>query len=444
VAAAIAVVVAGVVVLLLRVPGIPAWETAYAEDGAVFLPSALARPWHLLSPYNGYEELGPRLIAQLVATTVPIVDAAAGFAIAGALISSASALFMYHASEGYIRSRWLRAALGAALLLLPIAPLEIIDSGVNTPWYALTATFFAILWRPRGWPGMTAAALIAFYACSSEIVAGILAPLVLLRLIALPRWREHAVTAGWLAGMLLQALILVQSYAQHAQRIGPLATPLQAASFYVNGVVLRAAGWRLSLYLTEIAGAGGATIIVGAVLAVLIGCAVVTGDRRVRVFATVALVTGFAEALFTATVTNWAGTAPPSAGYLPAARYATLPIVLLDAIGVVAADGLLLRSGGRHAADAALPGRRGPRGRIRPRAGIAIVALACVLGSGWVADYRYPGWRGSSANYWPPYARPWARACARHPDGEIHMPQLGTTLWDPPSWVAVRCSRVRL
>ena len=39
-------VVIGVVAVLGRIPGIPAWDGMYAEDYWVFLPGALAHPWH--------------------------------------------------------------------------------------------------------------------------------------------------------------------------------------------------------------------------------------------------------------------------------------------------------------------------------------------------------------------------------------------------------------
>ena len=86
---------------------------------------------------------------------LPLPEAAAAFAIAGAVIASAVALFVFHASAGHIHSGWLRGLLAAAVLLLPVAPLEIADSGVNTPWYLLFALFWAALWRPRAaaaWP----------------------------------------------------------------------------------------------------------------------------------------------------------------------------------------------------------------------------------------------------------------------------------------------------
>ena len=60
---------------------------------------------------------------------------------AGAGIAALCALFSYHAMDGWIRSPWLRALVGAALILLPLAPIEPADSTVGCPWYALTALF---------------------------------------------------------------------------------------------------------------------------------------------------------------------------------------------------------------------------------------------------------------------------------------------------------------
>jgi hypothetical protein len=235
----VAAVCAGAAVLLPRIAGIPSWDSAYAEDQGVFLFDALARPWHLLVPFGGYEQLMPRLTGQLV-SYLPLADAAVPYALAGAGIAALCALFTYHALDGWIRSPWLRALAGAALILLPLAPIEIADSAVGAPWYVLTALFFALLWRPKNWAGMTAAALVAFAAASSEILAVIYAPLVLLRLIALPRWREHAVTAGWLAGMLVQTPVVLESYVRRTQRLRGLTRPVQSLGFYFHHVALRA------------------------------------------------------------------------------------------------------------------------------------------------------------------------------------------------------------
>ena len=219
----VAAVCVGTVVLLLRIAGIPAWDSLYAEDQGVYLFDALAHPWHLIVPYGGYEELVPRLVGQLI-SYLPLADVAVPFALAGAGIAALCALFIYHAMDGWIRSPWLRALVGAALILLPLAPIEIADCTVGSPWYVLVALFFGLLWRPKSRAGMTAAALVAFAAASSEILALIYAPLVLLRVVALPRWREHAVTAGWLAGLLVQVPVVLESYAQHTQRVTHLAS----------------------------------------------------------------------------------------------------------------------------------------------------------------------------------------------------------------------------
>jgi hypothetical protein len=231
-------VVIGVAAMLGRIPGIPAWDGMYAEDYWVFLPAALAHPWHLLLPDGGYVELGPRLIAQFVAY-LPLRDAAAAFAIIGALITCLCALFIFHASAGFIRSPWLRGLLGLAVVLLPVAPLEIPDSGVGSPWYMIMALFFAMLWRPRTRTGMAIAALIGFMTAASEILVIVLVPLLLARLIALPRVREHAVTLGWLAGCLLQLPYVLQGLgASSAARMGRLATFGQVNAFYGHGVVM--------------------------------------------------------------------------------------------------------------------------------------------------------------------------------------------------------------
>ena len=185
---------AGAVVLLLRIAGPSPLTTIWAEDRTVFLVQALATPGHLFASYAGYLQLLPRLIAQSV-SFLPLPEAAAAFALAGAVIASAVALFVFYASAGHIHSVWLRGLLAAAVLLLPVAPLEIADSGVNTPWYLLFALFWACLWRPRGRGGMALAGLIGFLAGASTPLALALAPLLILRMAALRRVREHAVTS---------------------------------------------------------------------------------------------------------------------------------------------------------------------------------------------------------------------------------------------------------
>ena len=86
--------------------------------------------------------------------------------------------------------------LGAALILLPLAPIEMVDGGVTSPWYLFPTAFWAVMWRPRTRSGMLAAGLMAFAAASSVIVVVIFLPLLVVRVIALPRWRGRGPSAS--------------------------------------------------------------------------------------------------------------------------------------------------------------------------------------------------------------------------------------------------------
>ena len=56
----VAAVALGAVVLLLRVPGLPPWDTIYGEDYWEFFTQAIQQPWHLFITYNGYWQFLPR------------------------------------------------------------------------------------------------------------------------------------------------------------------------------------------------------------------------------------------------------------------------------------------------------------------------------------------------------------------------------------------------
>ena len=152
---------------------------------------------------------------------------------------------------------------------------------------------------------------------------------MLLRVVALPRWREHAVTAGWLAGLLVQVPVVLESYAQHTQRVTSLARPVRALGFYFHNVALRAFGWRVSLRLVAFAGLNGATVIVCAILVAVFGWALVTGSRQVRVFVAVALIMGFVQTVFAATVVRYVISQPYSSNFEGGSRYSTMPIMAM-------------------------------------------------------------------------------------------------------------------
>jgi hypothetical protein len=398
-------VLIGAIALLLRIPGLPAWKGMYAEDYWLFFPQALENPWHLLTPDGGYIEFVPRVIASLV-TYLPLADAAAAFAIIGALIAAGCALFIFHASAGFIKSGWLRGLLAAAVVLLPVAPLEIPDSGVGAPWYLLIALFWAMLWRPRSNGGKALAAVIGFLTAASTILSIVLLPLLLVRVFVLRRFRDHWVTAGWVVGLLVQAPFVIQGITGGNSRASKRAPFHQVVAFYGHDVILPALGWHVSWWLKNSVGPDYGMIIIGGLLAIIFLAAFITQGRLVRVFIVTALATGFLETVVAGTLTWWVAGKPVLMGFEPGSRYTDLPILLIDAALIISVDSLV---------------RRTP---VPWRAATAVTALVALLGAGWVTDFREVGNRSNAYN-WATYSSSWLRACEKSTTGTIDVTTAG-------------------
>lgn len=389
-------VVVGTLLMLARYVNVAPWQSIYAEDYPVFLVPALAHPWHsLLESYAGYLQLVPRIIG-LAVSQLPIRAAAAGFAIIGAAVAAACALFVFHASSGLVRNPLMRVLLGLSVLLLPVALLEIADCGVNTPWYLEMALFWAMLWRPPTRTGAALAAVIGFAAASSNITASVFAILVIIRIIALPRVREHVVSIGWALGCLTQVPYFLTSTSAQGSRLSTLATPVQSTGFYSRDVVLPAFGWHISWVLRDWWDRNTALILVGGILLLIVVAVLIAGTTRVRLFTVTALGFGFVFTVFAATVTWWVTVNKITTSNEPGARYSCLPIVLITAVLIVATDAFFV-SAGRRAVTAIF----------------ATVALIGVLCIGWVPDFRYVAQR-NQAPLWAPIASQWLATCQHH------------------------------
>jgi hypothetical protein len=135
---------------------------------------------------------------------------------------------------------------------------------------------------------------------------------------------------------------------------------------------------------------------------VVLACVLATQSRRCRVFVVTAVATGL---LFSAVISAiaWNGRSlPVTPGLEFGARYSTVPILLLDAALIVAAD--------------AYAGRWWRR----PRAIAAVAALTAVLAVGWATDFRYPVHHlAGSGSAWAWRADKWLRHCQHHPTGTI-------------------------
>lgn len=400
----------GAVVLLERIPGIPPWDTIYNDDYWQFLRQALQQPWHVFIPYGGYYQLLPRVIAQFT-QYLPLAQASRLFAVCGALIASGCGVFIFHASAGHVRAVPLRAMLGASVVLMPIAVMEIADNTVCAPWYLMLATFWALLWRPRTRTGMAAAALVAFAAASSEINCVLFAPLVAARLFVLRRPREHAVTVGWLAGCLVQVPAVLSSFLSGQSRIGQTQTGSlgHSLAFYAHEVVLPAPGWHLAWWLQSFAGKNGATAIVAVLLVAAVGAILVTQPSN-RPFVVTALLTSFVICLFDTTVNGYVAIVPLwTFGHEPGSRYSVLPIFTIWAVLIVGVDYLVQRRGGFR--------RRPVKESLLPA--IAAFALVAVLGGSWVADFRDAAFRSYGNLNWAPVVAKWQYDCAHSRSGTI-------------------------
>ena len=440
-----AVLAAGVVVMLARIPGRPAWDTIYNEDLTVYLVDALARPWHLFTVYGGYIQLMPRLLGQLAAS-LPLRWAAKVFALSGALSAAASAILVFQASAGHIRSVALRALAGASVLLVPVATLEIADSGVGSPWCLLLALFWATMWRPRTRRGMAAAAVTGFLTSSALPLTLVFAPVLAARLIVLRRLRDHAVTIGWAAGLLVQVPAIIYAQVTHQSRLARRVPIGHALAFYGHAVVQSALGWHVGWWLQSAVGHDGAAAIVGAVLAVFFAWALIACPYPTRLLIVIALLTGFVFAVVSADLgyrfaqIGLGVTVQREGG----SRYAMLGIFLIDCAAIAAVDALIQRHRASRQSDqpdlgSLVPRMRGLSRQVAPV--LAVLALVAVLSVGWVTDYRF--WTMRSLGWaatWSTVLGNWERTCARNPAGAVR-----TGAWDLPVKVteAMPCTRIR-
>lgn len=407
-AAQIAAVGIASIAMLLRIPGRPAWRTIFGDDYFWFLAQAIQRPWHW-GQYGGYVQVLPRFIAQVV-SYLPLHDAALAFALAGVVVAACGALVIFHASAGHIESVKLRALLAVALVLLPIAPMELIGSGVEAPWYLLPVLFWAVLWRPRTRPAMAVAAAIGFLTMASNMLAVLLAPLLVARLYVLRRPREHAVSAGWLAGCLVQAAYVVAASqdGQTRLKLNSLTPLRQSLAFYGHVVLAPSLGWHTSWWLRSFAGANGAAAIAAVVLAVSFGLILVT-QPGARLFVVTAVAVGFIFSVVSTSINP----APAIDRMLPTdvlgTRYALMANFLIVSALIVGADHAL---------------RSRAHDRRRRGAGLksvtAVTALVVFLAATWAVDFRYTGLRTTTAWTWAPIAAKWERDCAHSRTGEIH------------------------
>jgi hypothetical protein len=409
---------AGFVVLsataLARQSGVPATRTIWAEDGVIFYTQAVAHPFlhTVVTAYNGYDQLVPRLLVQL-ALLAPTRDASLVMALTGAMSLALIGCLVFHMARGHISSPLLRALLVCAMVLLPVAVVEMLDNLVNIPWWLFFAAFWAMLWRPAGRSGRWVAAAVCALAAASEPLVGLLLPLALARLAAWSgagvggrrdRRLAQSPVVGLFAGLAYQAGVVLAANGEgsfpHAVWNGILPNlPVRVGLGWVTGLSGTDALARSSKGLAE----GLGTLVLVAVVA----AGLLLGSRRVRIFT----VTAAASAVLFFAVPVWLRGVGPLLGEAPsvgfAGRYAAVPmLVVISTVLVLAGElaGLTgyRRPGGRYARARHARARHAD-GSGRPgKAGTLTAAGACLvlLAPAWAADFRDANARSNGPS-WP-------------------------------------------
>jgi hypothetical protein len=326
------------VVALLRQAGVPATQTLWAEDGLIFYSQALAHSfWRtLITAYNGYDQLVPRLVVQL-AKVAPIADVSTVVALSGAGGLAALGCLVFHMSRGHIASPALRGLLVAAMVALPLANVEMLDNLVNLPWWLFYAAFWALLWRPETSAGRVTAGLICCLAAASEPLVGVFVVLAAFRVWALPRLKEQASTVGLGIGLVYQAAVVLGNHGENS-------FPKAALSGLPADFALRVGlGWLGGMRGTDAVVRWDRSLaeVLGAVLfAAIVVAGVKLGSRQSRAFTVAAAI--MAPICFAVPV--WLRGAGPfmqlpatSVGY--GGRYAATSIlVLVSAVLVLAGN----------------------------------------------------------------------------------------------------------
>jgi hypothetical protein len=158
----------------------------WAEDGGIFLQQALQPGGvSLLAPYEGYLHVIPRLGA-LIVSGMPPAAYAIGMNALSSLALGLIAVMVFHCAESLDSRFHVRAALASIVVLIGAGPLETTGNFANLHWYLLFLTPWILFKRAE----TRAEALLLFgvaaLTATTEILAAIFAPLILVR------WRDRA------------------------------------------------------------------------------------------------------------------------------------------------------------------------------------------------------------------------------------------------------------
>jgi hypothetical protein len=181
--AVLAIAILGAAAAWLRLPPV-ARGTLWAEDGRLFLQDAFSHPlWTaLVTPYAGYLQGMPRLIAAFTVGVVPPVLYAQVITGLSCLATGIVAAFVYVYTERMLPRVSVRLALASICLLAPSLPREVLGNAANLH----SIMFWLLVWLllgsapTRAWSWLGGVA--AFLAATTEVQGVFLLPLAVYRI----------------------------------------------------------------------------------------------------------------------------------------------------------------------------------------------------------------------------------------------------------------------
>jgi hypothetical protein len=320
-------------VVLLRVPGVPPLSRLWAEDGSVFVSQSMIEGGLAAfpEPYAGYLHAVPRLMAA-PAVLLPVTALDTWMSGLAVVALALLALLVYQASAGYVSLRWSRLALAASMVLLPVGATETLAVVANLQWYLLPAAVWALLWRPRAASGIGVAAGVVGLTALSHPFALLLAPTVLVIVVAARTRRYLIVPAVWAVGVAVQLTAMVLS---RGSRQAGWANAPDVASWLIKYVAGPAVLGDRAWFVPPWVGLAVGAVVLVAFVALLTVVWRRGHARPASIVALLLVVQGFVHAAVTMAI---AGLAAPRYAVFPAAMLVSAVIVLVDAAVATSKD----------------------------------------------------------------------------------------------------------
>jgi hypothetical protein len=221
----------GVAVFLVTFARDPsAWNSIWAEDGAVFLTASVDQGFgslfHFWAGYlNTVPRIGALIAAALPLSIAPSVMTTYAVAIVGICGATVEAL-----SGAFIERRWVRVGLGLCFGFLPAARVESIANMNNLQFFLVAVSFWPLIAIPRTRGGRRWSVVLLVSTASSTIIGLVLLPLGLLRVFDR---RSRIPAAVFLFVQVLHGLIVLIAHPTR-QIGGPISFAAVEQSFVTN------------------------------------------------------------------------------------------------------------------------------------------------------------------------------------------------------------------